>query len=428
MDKAELLAQLISCRRDFHKYPESGWKEFRTTAKIAEALEKLGYQLRFADSFIREKAVMGRAVDPEKEKRRAAEQGAPAEQLEKIGRYTGLCAELDTGRPGPLSAIRFDIDAVEVQEAREKKHRPFRDGFASVNDGVMHACGHDGHTAVGIALASLLAEKKEKLRGRIRLIFQPAEEGVRGGYAFVDAGLADAVDCFVAFHLGLGLPTGNVFCSAEGFLCTTKFDAAFEGVGAHAGGEPERGKNALLAAASAALNLHAIAPHSEGRTRLNVGWLQAGEGRNVIPPSALMKLETRGETAKTEDYLYQRAMEVITGAALMYGVHASVRKMGEAPGAVCSPKLAELVKEAASEMEGVDRISLCRKFGGSDDACWYIKRVTERGGLATYIGIASDNSAGHHNRSFDIDESSMLIATELLSRLMLKTNGVTRGC
>lgn len=422
MDADGILKELVSYRRDFHKYPESGWTEFRTTAKIAEALKDSSYKIRFGGELYDEAHVMGRDMDEDAEKKRAALQGADPAILKNIGRYTGLAAELDTGRPGPVTVLRFDIDAVDVQEVTDASHRPAAEGFASVNPGVMHACGHDGHAAIGIMLAKLLDSEKDSLSGRIRLLFQPAEEGVRGAYAMTSAGLLDDADYFIAMHLGLGLPTGTVFCAAEGLLCTTKFDIYYEGTAAHAGGKPECGRNALLAAASAALNMHTIAPHSEGKTRINVGVLRAGEGRNVVPPNAYMKAETRGETQNAADYVYGRALEVINGAAAMYGVRSSIVKTGESPTALCTKELADMIGDIAKSIPSVKEIVGGGEVGGSDDACWMINRTQQRGGQATYIGVGASNKAGHHNGRFDIDEAAMPIALNILKKTAERLN------
>lgn len=415
--------EMIARRRDFHKYPESGWAEFRTTAAIAGILEKTGWKVRFAKDFIDPDEVMGYTIVPQTERKRALSQGADKGILAKIGGYTGLTATLDTGRKGPVTLFRFDIDCVETEEARDAEHLPARAGFASVNPGWMHACGHDGHAAVGLALAEMLIEAKERLRGKIRLVFQPAEEGVRGGYAMSMAGVADDADYFIAMHLGLGKPTGSVCGGTGGFLCSTKFDADFRGVGAHAGGEPERGKNALLAAAAAAVNMHAIAPHSGGATRVNVGVLNAGEGRNVVPPSAHMKIETRGESAELAAYVYAKAKEVIYGAAQMYDVDVSISKQGETITAESDRKLAAVIMKAAREAAGVTQLEEYRTMPGSDDACWLMRRVQERGGLATYVGIGAATAAGHHNNRFDFDEEAMPVALEVLLNSALLLNG-----
>ncbi|MBP5211322.1 MAG: amidohydrolase, partial [Pyramidobacter sp.] len=271
------LDRMIARRRDFHRFPESGWCEFRTTAKIAAVMTDLGYEVHLGDEFLTPESLMGRSIDADKEKQRALAQGADKAWLDRIANCTGLMAELKTGRPGPVVALRFDIDCVDTQETNDAEHLPVKLGFRSENPGWMHACGHDGHSSLGLAVAEYVADHKDEFCGTIRFLFQPAEEGVRGGHAMTQAGLLDDVDFFIALHLGLGVPTGTVYGGTHGFLCTTKIDARFKGKGAHAGGEPNEGKNALLAAASAALNLHAIAPHRDGPSRINVGVLNAGE-------------------------------------------------------------------------------------------------------------------------------------------------------
>lgn len=234
----KIIDKTTARRRDFHKHPERGWAEFRTTAVCADVLERLGWNVRFADEFVEPSRVMGHDVDVKAEKQRALAQGAPAETLARMGEYTGLCAELGEG--APLTVMRFDIDCVETTESTEPSHRPAALGFASVNAGLSHSCGHDGHTAVGLALAEMLINSRESLRGTIRLVFQPAEEGVRGGYAF--AHLASGADYFIAMHLGLGLPTGHICGGTGGFLCSTKFDADFHGTASPPPGSTDCGR------------------------------------------------------------------------------------------------------------------------------------------------------------------------------------------
>ena len=422
-DREKILREMIARRRDLHRYPETGWTEYRTTALVADALEKFGYDVCFADSFIRPEDVMGRKIDEAAEKQRAVEQGANEGTVARIGTYTGLYADLDTGRPGPFTALRFDIDCVDANESTDASHLPAREGFASVNPGRMHACAHDGHTAVGLALAEVLIAEKNALKGKIRFIFQPAEEGVRGGYAMTRGGVADGADRFLAMHLGLGSSTGTVFGGIDGFLCTTKIDADYTGFAAHAGAEPECGKNAMLAAATAALNLHAIAPHSGGATRINVGVLSAGEGRNVTAPNAHMKIETRGETNEIAAYVRERAVQVLKGAAAMQDVRVEISKQGEANTADSSPELASLVEEVARGVSGVTAAGQSRPMTGSDDACWYMKLVQDAGGEATYVGIGADTAAGHHNGKFDFDEAALQVALDVLHAAVKKING-----
>lgn len=414
----KIIDETTARRRDFHKHPERGWAEFRTTAVCADVLERLGWKVRLADEFVDPSRVMGHNVDVKAEKQRALAQGAPAETLARMGVHTGLCADLGEG--APLTVMRFDIDCVETTESAEPSHRPAALGFASVNAGFSHSCGHDGHAAVGLALAEMLINSRESLRGTIRFVFQPAEEGVRGGYAF--AHLARGADYFIAMHLGLGLPTGQVCGGTGGFLCSTKFDADFYGTAAHAGGEPERGRNALLAAAHAALAIHSIPPHSDGVMRVNVGVLNAGEGRNVVPPHALMKIETRGENDEIAAYAYERAEAALKGAALMYGAELTIKKQGETITAESDEKLAKLVADEALRLPGVTKTDLFRRMPGSDDACWYMRETQKSGGLATYVCVGADIAAGHHNGSFDFDEAALPIAAELLYNTALRLN------
>lgn len=283
--------------------------------------------------------------------------------------------------PGPVIAFRFDMDANDVVEAMLAEHRPWRAGFASVNAGAMHACGHDGHTAIGLTLAEVLTEVKNELAGTVKLIFQPAEEGVRGAKAMVARGIVDDVDFFVGLHLGIGLKQrGTVTCNTVGFLATTKLDAVYTGVPAHAGAAPETGKNALLAAATAALNLHAISRHSKGASRINVGVLQAGTGRNVIPDKAVLKLETRGTTSEINNYIYQSALRILEAAAAMYDVKLDLSPMGDASTSENSPLLVERLQQIAETSNLFASILPEGNIGGSEDCTYFMERVQQKGG------------------------------------------------
>ena len=313
---------LIDRRRDLHRFPEAAWTEFRTASMVAAALSAAGYEVRLGQDVVRRESMLGVPTEEELAthmERAVAQGGDPALIGRMQGGLTGVVGELACG-DGPVVALRFDMDANDLDEARDEEHRPCRDGFASINPGVMHACGHDGHVAIGLGVAELLAGIRDRLHGTVRLIFQPGEEGVRGAGPMVDAGALDGVDYLLGGHIGFRVPrTGQLVCGVGGFLATTKFDATFTGVAAHAGAAPEQGRNALLAAASAALNLHAIPRHGQGASRISVGVLNAGQGRNVVPPNALIKGETRGQTTAINDFMYERAREVLAGAARMYG-------------------------------------------------------------------------------------------------------------
>lgn len=414
----ELSPALLKWRRDFHRYAESGWVEFRTASIVASTLQEWGFEVKAGREVIKPEASMGVPSEAflRQQKQRALSQGAVAEWLPRLsGGFTGVVGILDSGRPGPTVAFRVDMDALDLQESADADHLPAAEGFASVNANMMHACGHDAHTAIGLGLAYVLSRMKDDLRGRVKLIFQPAEEGVRGARSMVEAGVVDDVDLFFACHVGTGVPLGEVVCGADGYLATTKIDVTYRGVASHAGGHPEDGKNALLAAASAVLNLHAISRHSGGNSRINVGVLHAGSGRNIIPNHAAFKLETRGDTSEVNEYILSRAMDVIHGAAAMYGVQAEIDIVGKADSSSPSPELLPYIRAQASKVAGVTSIVDSRNASGSEDATYMMERVKQRGGLASYLVFGTTLAAGHHNEKFDIDERVLGIGVQTLA-------------
>ncbi|WP_394516907.1 amidohydrolase [Pantoea sp. SGAir0175] len=417
------IPQMQTWRRDLHQYAESGWLEFRTATLVAEELHRLGYQLQLGREVIDADARMGlpSAEVLAQQEARALQQGALPQWLPHFsGGFCGVVATLDTGRPGPVMGFRVDMDALDQTESAAADHLPTREGFASCNPGMMHACGHDGHTTIGLALAGVLMAMKHQLSGRIKLIFQPAEEGVRGAKAMVAAGVLDDVDLFTAIHLGTGVPPGEIVCGSDSFLATTKLDVRFTGVGAHAGGKPEEGRNALLAAAQATLALHTLPQHSGGVARVNVGVLQAGSGRNVVPDVALMKVETRGASNQVNDDIYQQALRVIAGAAAMYGVEHEVTLMGGARSCAPSPAWVSFIHQQA-EATGLfsSVIDSKQQAAGSEDATYMMERVQQRGGQASYVIFGCELAAGHHNARFDFDEAVMATAVQMLATLAL---------
>ncbi len=421
MDFRELEREMIRTRRDFHRYPEAAWTEFRTSSIIAEKLERLGYKnLKVGEAVINKDAVMGRPSEEEINEhiKRAVMQGGNFGWIKEMNRYTGVVAELDTGIPGPVVALRFDMDCVEVDESSSPEHRPVRENFASLNPHLAHSCGHDAHTAMGLGIAeALLARESFFKHGKVRLIFQPAEEGCRGAYAMMEAGVVDDADYFLAMHIGGSLPTGTFGLNSLGYMATTKFDANFTGVPAHAAGSPHTGRNALLAAASASLALHSIPPHNMGGTRVNVGVLQAGTGRNVIASNALMKIEVRGASQEISDYAYARSIEILNGAAVMYGTDLEITKTGEGTTASGDENLIKTAGEAVRSLNIFDRIFDFSRAGGSEDATWFMRRVQEHGGQASYMALGSNITAPHHNGRFDLDERAMLYGVRAMSAI-----------
>ena len=202
-----------------------------------------------------------------------------------------------------------------VTESCDASHLPAKEGFASEYPGLMHACGHDGHAAMGLALARWVMEHKDELCGTIKILFQPAEEGVRGAAAMAAAGVVDDVDNLIGAHLGTFCRQGEVGLCREGFLASSKLDVHFHGIPSHAGADPQKGRSALMAACAAAMMIQGIPRNGEGDTRVAVGTLHAGEGRNVTPVHADMELEVRGETAEVNDYMRDSVFRIVDGVA-----------------------------------------------------------------------------------------------------------------
>lgn len=410
----DYLNTLIQWRRDFHQYPEPGWLEFRTTAKIAEQLEKWGYEI-FVGREIIEEARLGVPTpnDIAYFYQLAKQEGVSSKWLAKMeGGYTGVIATLDSGNPGPTIAFRVDIDGLPINEANDEAHVPQKLGFRSKIDGYMHACGHDSHITIGLGLAEQLMLHKEKLKGKVKIIFQPAEEGVRGGSAIAPSSLLDDIQYLCALHIGTGVTKGTFVAGSDGFLATSKYDVTFTGVAAHSGAFPEQGKNALLASAQSVLAIHSLPTHSSGTSRINVGTLNAGLGRNIVPSIATMQVEVRGETTAINEFYEQQIINIFQGAAQMYDVKVSYAKVGHAISTPSDLKLAQLLAKTANQL-GVPVIEYTNFKAGSEDATFLMKRVQENGGLAAYSIMGTRLAAGHHNEYFDIDEEDMLTAIEI---------------
>ena len=415
----ELQEKMVQWRRDFHTYAEMGWCEMRTTSLIARHLKNLGYEVLMGEAVCGRESRLGVPEEAvlEREYRRAAEQGGDPKLLEATrGGMTGVVGVLCCGE-GATVALRFDIDALGVVEAEETEHRPAAEGFASVNHGVMHACGHDGHAAIGMAVAELLMELRESLRGTVKLIFQPAEEGVRGAKAIVEKGHLDGVDFVLGCHISddKGREGVAVVPASHGSFATAKYDVVFHGVSAHAGGAPQEGNNAMLAVATAVLNLQGIPRHGGGASRVNVGRLVAGSGRNVICDEARMELEVRGATTEVNEYMAAYALRIIESAAAMHGCTVEWTLVGGAEAMECD---AALIQRLRGVWEAAGIAVSCEDsmvLEGSEDFAYMANRVQQQGGQATFFRALTPCAAGAHNRAFDFDEYVLQKAAALFA-------------
>ena len=362
MDKA-IFDEMIATRRHLHTIPEEGWTEFETTYFVAQRLKELGFtDVRLGTQVINPANVLGRYEQTvAKAIERAESHGVPHEFIEKIEGYTGCVAVLNTGRPGPVTAFRFDMDCNPVEETDDPDHVPNRLGFRSTHPGFMHACGHDGHTAVGLAVARWIMEHKDEL---------------------------------------------------------------FTGTPSHAGNNPHKGHSALLAASATAMMIVGIPRHGDGASRVAVGKLVAGEGRNVTPVHAYMQTEVRGETAEINEYLCQKIEHIVKGNSEAYEVEGRIEKVGEATTVIeCKDVLDDLKEIAQGIPEVTNVVDLCSP-AGSEDFTMMLKRVVERGGVGGMFRWGC-NHHGHHRADFDLqDTQSMPIGFKVFTGYAKKVNGI----
>lgn len=424
MDQS-IFDEMIATRRRLHTIPEEGWTEFETTWLVSNRLKALGFEVIPGKAIMDRASILGR--DPSvvaRAKQRALAAGVPPEFFEAAEDLTGCAVVLETGRPGPVTALRFDMDCVCVAETADPAHEPNKQGFASTHPGLMHACGHDGHTAVGLAVARWIAENKSKLCGTIKLVFQPAEEGVRGAAAIAASGFLDDVDVILGSHCGGRCGPGEVGLVHAGMLASTKFDIRFKGTPSHAGNAPHKGHSALMAACATAMMLAGIPRHGDGASRVAVGKLIAGEGRNVTPVNAVIQCEVRGETAEINDYMSHALEQIVRGNATAYEVEAKIEKVGEATTLIDCPEVLDVVREVAGRMPEVKAIKDLSSPAGSEDFTMMLRRVVQKGGRGAIFRWGCRHN-GHHRSDFDLqDTESMPIGFGVFTGFVAKTNGL----
>ena len=419
---SDVLSCLSKTRRKLHQHPEEGRTEFETTWFVAEELRKLGFPIKTGIANIDPLHALGRSEEKVKKAiERAVAHGVPAKFIEEAGEFTGVVAEVETGRPGPVTALRFDMDCVCVAETNSPDHIPVKEGFASQNPGLMHACGHDAHTSVGLSVARWVKDHLAELSGTIRLIFQPAEEGVRGAQAMTAGGTVEGVDYLIGAHIGGFAKLGEILILQGGILATTKLDIKFEGIPSHAAADPEKGRSALLAACSAATMIAGIPRHSEGDSRISIGVLHAGEGRNVTPAHAYMQIETRGITDHVNDFLTERVQKIVAGVAEASEVKSSVTICGTSMTLPPSPELQAAALQVAQSIPGI-RAAYDSRVSASEDCTVFMNRVVETGGEAVFFMYGA-NHHGHHRPDFDIQDEAMLNGYRMFTRMVARLNG-----
>jgi aminobenzoyl-glutamate utilization protein A len=414
-------ADLTRLRRAFHRHPEPGWREFRTTARVVEELERIGVDdIAVGRDALATDARM--AVPDDDEIRpwidRARRAGVSEDLLERTaGGHTGVVATLSRG-DGPCIGLRVDLDAISIRESDASDHRPAAEGFRSEHEGYMHACGHDAHLA--IALGALEAVEGSAFDGTFKVFFQPAEEISGGGKAMAESGHLDDLDYLFALHVGLDHPTGEIVAGVESPLAMAHLTATFEGASAHAGKAPNEGANAMQAAAAAIQNAYGIPRHRDGATRVNVGRIEGGSASNVIAEEVTIDAEVRGETTALMTYARDELERILYAAAELHDCDVTPHVISESPCVDSHPALREVVGQVAWDVDGVTRVIPSEELGVSEDGTYLMRQVQDAGGLASYVLVGTDHPTSHHTPTFDVDEASLDIGATLLSETILE--------
>jgi len=356
-------------RRDFHMHPELGLQEYRTAGIVARELNALDLEVTTGIA------------------------------------ETGVVAMLDTGRPGPTALLRFDMDALPILEETGAE-------YASLTPGVMHACGHDGHTAIGLTVARLLHEDIDRLSGRVKFVFQPAEEGLGGAERMVAEGvLGDPQPDFcLTMHLWndkplgwLGITPGPVMAASE------TFHVYITGSGGH-GASPHQTADPVIAAAQVISALQSIVSRNVPPLKtavVSVTAVLAGEAFNVIPPQVELKGTIRSFDPEVRLKVLERFEEIVQGVSNAMGCRADITLKSLTPPVVNDPSITKRVQAAAAGLLPENEIDTAFTTMGSEDMAYMMQEIP-----GCYIFVGSANSAegkdaAHHHPRFDFDEGAL---------------------
>jgi amidohydrolase len=374
----ELERQMVEWRRDFHMYPELGFGEARTAAKVAKVLRGLGYAVRTG-----------------------------------VG-VTGVVAE--RGKGEPIIAVRADMDALPIQEENQVP-------YASKVPGVMHACGHDAHMAIGLATATIMA--KETFPGTIRFLFQPAEEvsdkdGKSGAPRMLEAGVLDGVNSVLALHVDSTVETGVVDIE-YGPACAgvDTFHLVISGRGGHAA-EPHEAIDPIFIASHVLLAIYGIVARRVNPIEpavVGVGSIHGGRTDNVIPERVRMSGTIRYMNTNMQARIHSELKQAVEIARTMGGACDLKIEIGSPP-MVNDEAVSELVEEVAIEMLGPKQIKHSPPAMGAEDFCFFSAKVP---GTMFTLGCRIEGDVRrHHSPRFDVDERCLPIGAAVMTESALR--------
>ena len=371
-----LRTQLIDWRRDFHRHPELAFQEHRSAEIVANALSELGYDI--------ETGVAG----------------------------TGVVALLRGAQPGPVVMARFDMDALPVLEANETD-------YTSQNQGVMHACGHDAHMAIGLGVATLMAQHRGEFAGTLKLVFQPGEEGGNGAEVMVEEGVLQnpRPDVVLVSHVWnempvgrIGVTEGAIMAAAERWRCTVR------GRGGH-GAMPHLAIDPIVAASDIVTSLQTVVTRNVSPLEtavVSVGSFHAGDAFNVIPDHVDLSGTIRTYDAQVREVVLRRLRELIECIAVAHGASADLEIEHLTPAVVNDAEVTRVVRAAAEAVVGPENVLRGERTMGSEDAAYFTREVP---GCYVFLGSANPErglDAPHHNHRFDFDEDVLPIGVALM--------------
>ena len=368
---------LIQWRRDFHQYPELGFEEHRTSSIIAETLISFGMSPKTG-----------------------------------VGK-TGVTADLNFGE-GPTIALRADMDALPMQETSGLS-------FSSKHDGVMHACGHDGHMAMLLGAAKILSQMDKELTGTIRFIFQPAEEGEGGARYMIEDGCLEGVDEIYGIHVWNYQPVGEVGTKEGPILAAADlFDIIIKGVGGH-GATPQGTVDAVIVAAHLIQALQTIVSRNTNpleSTVITIGEINGGHNFNIIADKVRLAGTTRAYTKENRSMIQRRMQEIIDGIAKSFGAEITFNYTDGYPPTINHAGPVKKVLQAAGKVVGPGAGDPYLSMGG-EDFSYYLQKVP---GCFFFVGSAPDGqrqfSTPHHCSHFNMDESALSVGTSVYLHLV----------
>lgn len=368
---------LVLYRRFFHKIPELGFEEVKTTKEIIKILENFNCKLYY-----------GRAL---------YESGAESKMSDIDKGFTGVMAEFGVA---PYFLFRTDIDGLKIKETTDITHLPNIFGFASTN-GNMHACGHDGH----IALALSLCERFSKTGESARVLFQPAEEGVRGARSMADF-ITEDVGGFLSYHIGLGEEKGYIGVGTTDFLATSKLDMSFFGKAAHAANAPEKGISALTIAMAFIDMIKDLTIDAHSKKFINIGIINGGGQRNAVMDKITLGMDLRTDSDEAMDEMLSSMDKIARCVSEAKGASYEMKVLAKAN--AYKEENYELIDRVIEKLNANEiKTHRMPSFGASEDVTFYLKKLKSRGVPAMHMMLGTNLKGPHHSDTFDFDEEDL---------------------